>query len=85
MHNKEKYRGTWVAQLVKHLPSDQVMIPWSSDGALLGLPAQRGVCFSLSLSLCPSPKLMLSCFLSLSLKGINKNLKKREKNTHRRL
>jgi len=31
---KPSYRGTWVAQWAKHLPSAQVMIPDSWDGAL---------------------------------------------------
>ena len=40
------FGGTWMAQLVKCLPLTQIMIP----GPCFGLPAQRGVCFSL----CPS-------------------------------
>ena len=60
---KYNYRGTWVAQSVKGLPSAQVMIPGSSDlEPCVGLPADQGVCFSLSL--CCSPCL---CSLSLSL------------------
>ena len=41
--------------VVEHLPLAQVMIIMilgSWDGAPLGLPAQRGVCISLSLCLC---------------------------------
>ena len=47
--NKKK-RGAWVASLVEQLPLAQVMIPESWDGVRVRLPAQRGVCFSLSLS-----------------------------------
>ena len=47
---KETFRGTWVAQLVKHLPLAQVMILES----YIRLPAQRGACFSL----CPHPLML---------------------------
>ena len=65
------YRGTWVAQSVKHLTSAQVMISWfmnSSHALGSGLtagslePALDSVSPSLSLS---SP----TCSLSLSLKN----------------
>ena len=56
MHRKCLMRGTWVDQVVKHLPEAQVMISRSGD---LGLPAQWEVCFFLSL--CTSP-----CSFSLS-------------------
>ena len=59
--NKAWKRGTWVAQWVKRLPSGQVMLSgsWNRAPHSIGLPAQRGVCFSLFL--CPSPYL---CSLS---------------------
>ena len=61
-------RGTWVAQMVKHLPSAQVMIPGSLDQApRVGLPAQWGACFSFSL--CPAPLFVRV----LSLSQINKS------------
>ena len=59
----------WVAQSVKCLPLAHFMILGSWDGVCIGLPAQHGVCFSLSF--CFSACL---CFLSLS--QINKNLRK---------
>ena len=44
--------GAWVAQSVKLLPLAQVMIPGSWDQPqMVGLSAQKGVCFSLSLCL----------------------------------
>lgn len=51
LHPKDS-GGAWGAQPVKLLSSAQVMIPGSCNPACIGLPAQRGVCFSLSL--CPS-------------------------------
>ena len=48
---------------IGRLPSAQVLIPESWDGA--SSPAS---CFSLSLSLCPSPPLIFSPPLFLSLK-----------------
>ena len=36
---KEKMRDAWVAQLVKHLPLAQVMIPGFWDGAHIGAPS----------------------------------------------
>ena len=56
--------GTWVAQSVKWLPSAQVMIPGSWDGAPHLAPAQWGVCVALSFFRSP-------CFFSLSLSQIN--------------
>ena len=60
--------GAWVAQLVRHLPSTQVIIPgsWDPEDSLLS----RGVCFSLSLCLSPC---------SCSLSQINKNIQKTKK------
>ena len=49
-------RGTWVAQEVKHLPSAQVMISGSWDGALHQAPCSAG---TLLLPL-PLPLLVLS-------------------------
>ena len=63
---------TWVAQSVKHLPSAQVRISGSWDGAHIRLPTQQGLCFSLSL--CLPPQLVFS--LSLSLSQINKPILK---------
>ena len=59
-----------MAQLVKCLPSTWVMVSGSWDH--VGLSAQQGVCFFLSLSLC-------SLSLMLSPKKINKSLKKKKK------
>ena len=69
--NMHKNRGTWVAQLVKHLPSALVrlglrVLGWSPP-ASLGSLLSGGVCFSLP----ASP----SSLLSLSLKWI-KSFKK---------
>ena len=55
--------GAWVAQLVKHLPSAQVMIPESWDQALHWVPCSAR---SLLLSL-PLTPLMLSISFALSL------------------
>ena len=59
---KEKnVQGVWVAQLVKHLPLAQVMIPGSWDQALLRVHCSEGSLLlillpscALSLHLCPS-------------------------------
>ena len=56
-------RGAWVAQLVKRLPSAQVMI------SMLGLPAQQGVVFSLSLPLPLPPALSHSRSQNLKKKN----------------
>lgn len=48
------FRDAWVVQLVKHLSS-----AWGAGiGPHVWLPAQWGVCFSLSL--CPSPACVLA-------------------------
>ena len=58
--------GTWVAQLVKHLPSAQVMILGSQDQALCWAPCSME---SLLLPLpLPLPLFVFSLSLSLSLK-----------------
>ena len=44
---KKGQERAWVAQLIKQLPSAQVMILESWDQVRIGLPAQWGVCFSL--------------------------------------
>ena len=67
----ENPRGAWVAQLVKCMPSPQVMIPGSWDGALLWVPCPAG---SLLLTLC-LPFLLLA----LSVKQINKIFRKQKK------
>ena len=61
------FRGTWVAQLVKCLPSAQMMIPGSWDRAPLG-SLLSGQPASLSPSIPPTCTL----WLSLSLCQINK-------------
>ena len=68
---KDHTRGAWLAQSVKHLPLAQIMILGSLDLTLrpTGLPVHWGVCFSLSL--CPSPSLVLS-LLCLSNELIKK-------------
>ena len=45
------YGGTWVVQLVKHLPSAQVMILGPGIEPCTRLSAQQGACFSLLLCL----------------------------------
>ena len=65
--------GTWVAQWVKHLPSAQIMIPGSWDGAPHGDPCSSGNL----LLLLPLPLSLL--MLSLSLSQINKILKIKKK------
>ena len=60
------FGGAWVAQLVKLLPSAQVMIPGFGIKPLIRLPAQKG---SLLLSLLLP---LLVCVLSLLLTQINK-------------
>ena len=64
-------RDAWVAQWVKHLPSAQVMISGSPDGAPsqvpyslqmepgVRLPAQQGICSSLPLCASDPPLLIL--------------------------
>ena len=49
--------GAWVAQVVKHLPSAQVMNSGSWDQARIQLPAQRA-----SASLCPSLQMQILSF-----------------------
>lgn len=69
--NNQGYLDTWMAQLVKHL---LWLRSWSWGPGIephIGLPIQWGEC--LSLSLCPSPLLVLT--LSLSN---NKNFKKED-------
>ena len=63
------FRGTWVAQLVKHLPSTQVMILESWDQALCWAPcsARESASPSLLASLLPPPPAR-ALFLSLPLK-----------------
>ena len=69
--------GTWVAQLVKHLPSTQVMISGSWDEPSIGLPAHLLIKESASLS--ASPRCLCAVSHSLSLTQINKyNLLKKE-------
>ena len=79
---KKEGWGAWVAQLVKHLPSAQVMISQfvglsPASGSVLTAqslePASDSV--SPSLSLCSSPAHALS--LSLSPPEINENIKKK--------
>ena len=60
--NNTSFRGSWVAQSVKHLPSAQVMISGPGIRPHIRLPAQQGVCLSLSICLSPS-----RCSLTLSL------------------
>ena len=59
---KRRSWGAWVAQLVKHLPLAQIMMPGFWDQACIGLPAQWEVYFSLWPSSYPF------CVLSLSNK-----------------
>ena len=73
---KASLHGAWVTQLVKHLPSAQVMVPGSWDRA----PSQAP-CLAESLLtplLWPSPK-SCSRSLTLFLKLKKKNLKKKIK------
>ena len=57
--------GAWVAQSVKHLPSDQVMISGSWGQALhQALHSVRNLLLSLPLAL-PSSSCLLPLFLSL--------------------
>ena len=53
-------RGTWVAQLIKHLTSAQAMISWfvgwsSALGSVATAQSLEPASDSVSLSLCPSP------------------------------
>ena len=71
--NKE---GSWVAQLVKHLPSAQVVVPGSWNRApsrLSGEPTSLSLCLYHSPFLC-------SLGLSLCVKYINKILKNNDMN-----
>lgn len=61
-------QGVWVAQLVKHLPSAQVIIPGSQAQAPPRAPCSAGSCFSLSLSLCLPLGLLVPLSLCLSCK-----------------
>ena len=56
------FRGACVAQSVKHLPLAQVMVSGPGMELSIGLPAQWGICFSLSPSLCPSYPLLVCSF-----------------------
>ena len=56
-------KGTWVAQLVKRLPSAQVMIPGSWDRVLNQAPCSVG-CLLLPL---PLPLLLCAPALNISL------------------
>ena len=51
------YRGTWVAQLVRHLPSSQVLILGSWDRVLHRAPCEEPV----------SPSAYVSASVSVSL------------------
>ena len=62
---KQAHRGAWVAQLVKWLPSAQVMIQESQDGVSHGSLWSAG---SLLLPLTSTLMLSLTLSLSLSLK-----------------
>ena len=64
-----------VAQLVKHLPSARSWFQGPGIQPHVRFPAQRGVCFSLSLCLSALVVLSFSCCLSLS--QINKIFKKK--------
>ena len=56
--NKCAKQGTWVSQLVKHLPFTQVVIPGSWIQAPHQALCSAGICFSLSL--CPCSYSLLS-------------------------
>ena len=64
----EAYRGTWVAQLIKHLTSAQVMISQSvssspASGSVLTAQSLEPVSDSVSPSLSDPPLFMLSLCL----------------------
>ena len=66
------YRGAWVAQLLGHLTSAQVVISHSvgsspMSGSVLMAQSLEPASGSVSPSLCPSPTSTLSLSLSLSL------------------
>ena len=66
-------KGAWVAQLVEHLTSAQVMISWfvgssPASGSVLTAQSLESVSDSVS----PSPSALPLCSLSLSLSKINK-------------
>lgn len=67
---KYLYRGSWVAQLVKYLPSAQAEIPGSWDGALRRAPCSLG-----GLLLPPPAPLSHVRMLSRSLSLSNKQIK----------
>ena len=65
LYSESSAWGTWVAQLLKYLPSTQVMIPGPWDPAPRGaLSAQQGICFLLSDDPFPRPLLLRSLPLS---------------------
>ena len=67
--------SAWVTQSVKHLAFGPGHDDQSPGIQHVGLHAQQGVCFFLSLCPCLSP---CSCSVSQSLSQINKILKKKE-------
>ena len=80
-------KGTWVAQLFKHLPSAYVMIPGSWDRVLNQAPCSLGCLLlplPLPLLLC-APALKISLSLPLSSPKINKyNVQKKERKEERK-
>lgn len=52
---KDHVGGAWVVHSVKHLPSSQIISQGPGIQSPVGLPAQQGVSFSLSLCSSPSP------------------------------
>ena len=64
---KIRLRGAWVAQLVKHLPLAQVMIPGSLDGVLDWAFCSVGTCFSSAPCLCSFCVKQIKSFKKLDL------------------
>ena len=78
MNQNNEHRDAWVAQLVKHPTSAQVMISWFvSSGPMLTAQSLESVSDFVCLSLSTPPLLMLC--LSLSKIYILKNLNNEHK------
>ena len=64
--DENRWRGAWVAQSVKRLPSAQVMILGVLGWSPIRLPAPWGACISLPLYLLLSPLVLSLCLCQMN-------------------